>query len=405
MNDHHTIITDGGLRLVHIHVPGAAVAITGAVIRCGSRDETNPQDFGLAHFVEHTIFKGTQRRRSWHIINRMEAIGGELNAFTGKEDTVVYAVFPRTGTARAMDLIGDLMAASQFPAAELEKERRVVADEIDSYRDMPADAVYDDFEDLLYAGSGLGHNILGTRKTLTGFDSLRCRNWLTRFYTRAGSTIFYAGASGIDTVARMADKYFSKLLPGEPLPGRIAPTLPPPSFNIVRKIRAHQANTVMGSALPANVDIYALALLTNILGGPGMNSLLNVEMRERRGLVYNVEATTARMCDNTMFSISFGCDADDTDTCTGIVRNRLQQLAETPLSARAIAAAHRQYLGQTLLAGQNMENRIIAAARSVATGRTPLTRAQHTDAVRQVNATRLSAMAAQLQSLSTLTLG
>ncbi len=153
-----------GLRIVALHRPGAAIGIAGIDVHAGSRDET-PDTYGLAHFVEHTIFKGTRRRSSWHIINRMEAVGGELNAYTTKEETVVYAVFPGASPARGAELIADLAADSQFPAAQLDREREVVADEIDSYLDTPADAVFDDFEDSLYAGSPLGHNILGTRAT------------------------------------------------------------------------------------------------------------------------------------------------------------------------------------------------------------------------------------------------
>ena len=161
---------DCGMRIVHVHSPGAATAISGVITRVGSRDD-GPDSHGIAHMVEHNIFKGTHRRSSWHIINRMESVGGELNAYTTKEETVVYSIYPAGNTARAAELIADLVQNSEFPERELDKERQVIADEIDSYLDSPADAVFDDFDDLLFAGSSLGHNILGSKNDIERIGS------------------------------------------------------------------------------------------------------------------------------------------------------------------------------------------------------------------------------------------
>ena len=171
-----------GMRMVHMHARGASTAIAGVTARVGSRDDAHDAH-GIAHMVEHNIFKGTQRRSSWHIINRMEAVGGELNAFTTKEETVVYSIYPAGNTARATELIADLVQNSRFPERELDKERQVIADEIDSYLDSPADAVYDDFDDLLFAGSPLGHNILGSKTDIAHIDSEQCRRYLHKHYT------------------------------------------------------------------------------------------------------------------------------------------------------------------------------------------------------------------------------
>ena len=177
---YHTLPT--GLRIVIEHRPGAVVDHCGVAVNVGSRDES-PELYGMAHFVEHTIFKGTRRRRSWHILNRMETVGGELNAYTTKEETVVYTTFPAGEIARAIDLVADLVMDSQFPASEIEKERQVVADEIDTYLDIPSEGIFDDFDELVFAGSPLAHSILGSRETLAGFSTDVCRRWLETRYT------------------------------------------------------------------------------------------------------------------------------------------------------------------------------------------------------------------------------
>lgn len=207
---YHTL--DNGLRIVHLHLKGCAVGHCGFVVNAGSRDEDLVAgEGGLAHFVEHTIFKGTRRRRSWHIINRMEAVGGELNAFTTKEDTVVYSSFPHGNTRRALDLLVDLVTASQFPDAELEREREVVRDEIASYLDVPAEAVFDDFEDMVYAGTPLGHNILGTDAGVGALGSGDCRRWLARHYTVSHMALFYAGPDTAEAFVRLATRMCSTM--------------------------------------------------------------------------------------------------------------------------------------------------------------------------------------------------
>ena len=182
----------GGMRLVCCPAVSPAEYF-GVAVNAGSRDE-QPGEYGLAHFVEHTIFKGTARRRPHHIINRMESVGGELNAFTSKEETYVYSAFPAGNLPRAMELVADLMQNSVFPAAELDRERSVVGEEIDACFDTPAERVYDDFEDMVFAGSQLGHNILGSADTLAGFSSEGCRRWIERNYTAGRMTAFYYGA-------------------------------------------------------------------------------------------------------------------------------------------------------------------------------------------------------------------
>ncbi len=359
---YHTL--PSGLRVVHQY-SNSHVEYCGVAVSVGSRDES-PDQFGLAHFVEHTIFKGTQRRRSWHIINRMEAVGGELNAYTTKEETMLYSVFPYGSLRRAVELISDLVISSQFPAAELDKEREVVADEIDSYLDTPSEAVFDDFEDLIFADSPLGHNILGTEKTIAGFDSAVCRQYLKENYTAENMVFFYMGRTRPDRVFSIVETYFGALEASVAERSRIAP-VERPQFDIVRNIDSHQAHTIVGARIPGlySAERYPIALFANMLGGPGMNSLLNIALRERRGLVYTVDASTAMFTDAGAMMVYFGCDPEDLDKCRRVVAQTLDSLANEALSPRAIEAAKKQYLGQLAVASDNREQMALSLGRSV----------------------------------------
>ena len=354
-----------GMLAVHIHCPRSAVEICGICIKAGSRNELS-SEHGLAHFVEHTLFKGTSKRRSSHIINRMEAVGGELNAYTTKEETVVYSIFPSGNLSRAAELIGDLCANSCFPDSELDKEREVVADEIDSYLDTPSEAIYDDFEDVIFAGSSLGHNILGSKESLRNFDSKACREFVRRNYTADNMVAFYSGPRGASSVFKVLDGNFSIIRSGDSVrTDYVTPVVNAP-FCIEHKIPTHQAHCLTGARVGSYLaeDRYATALLVNIMGGPGMNSLLNVEMRERRGLVYSVEAATALFSDSGLMTVYFGCDADDVERCREIVAKTFSRLCEK-LTPAKLEAAKKQYLGQLVIASENRENSVLAAARSL----------------------------------------
>ncbi len=411
-------ILDNGLRIVHLHLEGSVVGYCGFAVNAGSRDEDLASgEGGLAHFVEHTIFKGTHRRRSWHIINRMEAVGGELNAFTTKEDTVVYSAFPHGNTCRALDLLVDLLTASQFPEIELEREREVVRDEIASYLDVPADAVFDDFEDMIYAGTPLGHNILGTDAGVGALDSSDCRRWLARHYTVSHMALFYAGPDKAENFVRLAARFCDAIPVGDVARSSTPAVLPDfyaPAHDEVRTIGSHQAHVVTGCAVPLRDrrGKVSMALLANILGGPGMNSRLNVLLRERRGLVYSVEASTTHFRDSSMFTVYFGCDHEDRRRCHDIVRRTIETAATTPMTARAFDGARRQYLGQILLADDNTSERIIALARAMihhdeAQGGTPrpMTRAELAELMSTLTPSDIQEVAAALaQRLNSLAL-
>lgn len=387
------------IRLEYRHVPGAVSATFGFAVLAGSRNET-PGLYGLAHFVEHTIFKGTAKRSSWHINNRMESVGGELNAFTTKTDTVFYTVFPNGQLQRAVELLADLVINASFPDRELDKERGVVTEEIDSYRDTPADAVFDDFEDKLYVGTAYGHNILGTRKSLEGFDHEACRNWLERFFCNENMVFFYAGRQGETRVRQLIERFFIVNTPrADCLVDR----------KVYKEAQArlrdtHQAHTVLGCRLPAlpfNERI-ALSLFTNVLGGPGMNSLLNTELRERRGLVYNVESSVSYWPDNTTFTVYYGCDRADNNLCKELVINAINALAEHDMTERALKAAARQYKGQMLIATQNITDHVIARARARLLHGSAMTTSQVAAAIDALTPADITTAAKRLTNLEVL---
>lgn len=394
------------MRMVHVHARGAATAVAGITARVGSRDDGDDAR-GIAHMVEHNIFKGTLRRSSWHIINRMEAVGGELNAFTTKEETVVYSVYPAGNTARAAELIADLVQNSQFPERELDKERQVIADEIDSYLDSPADAVYDDFDDLLFAGSDLGHNILGSKTDIAGIGPEQCREYLRRHYTAANMVAFYSGPeSAARVLATFAGHFNPPAGSGEPVQHPAPPVNA--AFHTMRRIDSHQDHNILGARLPGmfSPERHCYALLTNILGGPGMNSLLNVALRERRGLVYSVEASCAWYTDCGAFTVYYGCDPDDTARCRKLIEQTIAGVADGhAITPRALEMAKRQYLGQLVVAADNRENSILGIARSTLFCGRAAEPAETEQRIRAVTPEALAAAAATLTQNSTLTLG
>lgn len=360
-NTYHTL--SNGLRLVH-RFTNSPVEYCGLAVRVGSRNE-NPEEYGLAHFVEHTIFKGTSRRKSWHIINRMEAVGGELNAYTSEETTVVYSAFPKGNAARCLELISDLVANSIFPENEIDKEREVVLDEVDSYLDTPSDAIFDEFNDNIFAGSSLGHNILGTESTIKSFTSDICRDFLSKFYTPGNMALFYMGPSADTHFIKLAEKYLGHLSHPTADTQQNSPSIIEP-FNIFKPLNTHQSHTVVGTRIPGMYDDsrHSYALLTNIIGGPCMNSLLNVALRERRGYVYSVDAYTSMFTDCGLFTIYFGCDEEHVKKCLKLIFDTLDRLAQTPMNARTLSAAKKQYLGQTIVAGENREQLALSIGRA-----------------------------------------
>ena len=362
MINYHTL--SNGLRLVHVTTT-SQVAWCGLAINAGSRDEKEGH-YGLAHFVEHTIFKGTKHRRAWHILNRMERVGGELNAYTTKEGTMVYSVFPHQHMARAIDLLADLVQWSVFPQEELDRERDVVLEEAASYRDTPSDAVYDDFEDLLFAGSELGHNILGKKEDLERLSREDCLRYLKTLYVPTNMVFFSTGPEKADLVFRQAERSFGDMSHVMAPRHRCTPSEVAP-FREMIQIGTHQAHTIVGARVPSlgHPLRYALMLLNNILGGPGMNSLLNVELRERRGYVYTVESTLTMLSDCGWMEIYLGCDPDDVRSSLRVIERITSRLSNELLPERRLEAYKKQYCGQLVVAADSSEFMAMRAGRGL----------------------------------------
>lgn len=391
----HTL--DNGLRIIHLP-SDSKVVYCGYQINAGTRNE-EPGEEGLAHFCEHVTFKGTERRKAWHILNCLESVGGDLNAYTNKEGTVYYSAILKEHIARAVDLLSDIVFHSVYPQAEIDKEVEVICDEIESYNDSPAELIYDEFENILFKGSPLGHNILGTAEQVRAFKTEDALRFTQKLY-RPDNAIFFAyGDIDFKKLVKLIRKALGECPKGRelacsadcksaetPTEERIAeetPTGETPTeemeagdanhkvqsskFNVQSKVagktivmqkNTHQAHVMIGTrAYDVNDDRrMPLYLLNNMLGGPGMNAKLNLALREHNGLVYTVESTMVAYGDTGTWSIYFGCDEHDVKRCLRLVRKELDKFMQKPLSDAQLKAAKKQIKGQIGVACDNREN-------------------------------------------------
>ena len=350
-----SLVLPNGLRIVHLP-SSSPVSYCGFSVNAGTRDES-VGEFGLAHFVEHMIFKGTARRRSMHILNRMEHVGGELNAYTAKEETLIYATFLEEHLGRAVELLSDLVLHSCFPLAEIEKEVDVILDEINSYRDNPSEAIYDDFENLLFDGHSLGHNILGVKSDLLRFDTASGCSFLHRYY-RPGNMVFFSmGRASFKRIVTLVSKYFGAVPDRPDCNRRFAPADYRP-FTRTEQLDTFQAHALIGNRACSIYDDRrtALYLLNNILGGPGMNSRLNISLREKTGYVYTVESLLTSYTDTGVFAVYFGTDHKNTDRCLRLVYKELKKCRDNKLTSLQLSRAKRQLMGQIGIGTDNRES-------------------------------------------------
>ena len=351
-----TFTLPNGLRVIHAPSP-TNVAYCGYAVDAGTRDE-QPHEQGMAHFVEHLIFKGTHKRKAWHILNRMENVGGDLNAYTNKEETVVYSAFLKEHFSRAAELLTDIVFHSTYPQQEIDKEVEVIIDEIQSYEDSPAELIFDDFEELIFPNHPLGRNILGKPDLLRNFTSQDALNFTRRYYRSTNMVFFILGDIDFRKALRTLEKVTADI-PCSAFEGypRQSP-LPYRPQHLTTHKDTHQAHVMIGGRGYHAYDERrtGLYLLNNILGGPGMNSRLNVSLRERRGLVYTVESNLTSYTDTGTFCIYFGCDPEDVDSCISLVRKELKQLRDRALTTAQLHAAKKQIIGQIGVASDNFEN-------------------------------------------------
>ena len=398
---YNTYTLDNGLRIIHLP-SDSKVVYCGYQINAGTRNE-EPGEEGLAHFCEHVTFKGTERRKAWHILNGLESVGGDLNAYTNKEGTVYYSAILKEHIARAVDLLTDIVFHSVYPQAEIDKEIEVICDEIESYNDSPAELIYDEFENIIFKGSPLGHNILGTAEQVRSFkteDALR----FTRKLYRPDNAIFFAygdidfkklvklirkaladddsgklAENAANSVGKLAEEKLPQISQITQISGDENSITTEKSVSSVKSVgpenypsvgkeiagqtivmpkNTHQAHVMIGTrAYDVNDSRrMPLYLLNNMLGGPGMNAKLNLALREHNGLVYTVESTMVAYGDTGIWSIYFGCDEHDVKRCLRLVRKELDKFMQKPLSEAQLKAAKKQIKGQVGVACDNREN-------------------------------------------------
>ena len=365
------------------------VAVCAVSTMVGTRNE-EPAYNGLAHLNEHMLFKGTEKRGAASINNLLENVGGELNAYTTKEETVVHATVLKEDLRRAVELLLELLFTSTYPDKELLKEREVVYEEIISYKDSPADSIYEDFECRLFEGHPLQYPILGTRKTLSRIESSTLKEYLHKWFIPDNMAISVVADMEESQVVKIVERALRKYCPGQhcdiirestlqPLvagtaggrtAGEAAPLdwTPVPPFRIEINKKHHQAHCIIGTraySYTQERERLALALLANILGGPAMNARLNTVLREKNALVYTVEACFNPYSDTGLFTIYFGCDKPLVERSLRLVRKELERVIEAPLSSRALANAKKQLLGQLAIASDNSEAQCLSMGKSM----------------------------------------
>ena len=337
-----------GTRLVYLKVP-SQVAHLGFFFAAGSRHE-GPNQIGLAHFLEHCLFKGTQKRNALHILSRIDAVGGELNAYTAKEEMCLYASFSKEHTQRAIDLLSDISIKSTFPEKEIEKEKEVILDEINSYLDSPSDKIFDDFDAKLFENHPLGQNILGTKESVSSFTQQDLQQYVQQYFTADNLVVSFVGNVQLARLKAALEAALSQmpLTAERSVPQPFTFTTP---FNEVVKEANYQAHAVLGGLAPSYHDDerVAMSLLINILGGPALNSRLNLSVRERYGYAYSIEANYHTFADTGYWQIYFGSEPKNVNKTLALIDKELDKLREKTLSASQLLQAKRQYKGHLAL--------------------------------------------------------
>jgi predicted Zn-dependent peptidase len=362
--EYHIHTLKNGIRLVHRSV-NSPVAHLGLFINTGSRDELI-NEHGLAHLIEHMLFKGTMKRKAYYILSRMEDVGGELNAYTTKEETCIHGTFFHQYYGRAMELISDIAFNSSFPVNELKKEREIILDEINSYKDSPSELIFDEFEELLFDGNPLARNILGSEEGLKRFTPDDIRDFIKRNFCTEQMVVTSVGNIRFNQLVNLFETYFS--VPSmKPAYGRLSVTYDyKPVYRKLER-KTFQAHCIIGN-LAYRIDDkrrLALYLLNNYLGGPGMNSRLNMALRERRGYAYTIDSMYTSYSDTGNITIYYGTDKTLIEKCKDIILKELQQLREKPLSQVNLQKAKRQVLGHIAISSENNENYMLSMGKSL----------------------------------------
>jgi len=353
-----------GIRCVHRQIKGA-VSYCGLTINTGSRDEL-PTEYGMAHFAEHSLFKGTKHRKAYQINSRLENLGGELNAFTTKEETVLHAITLRKDFSKAVELISDITFHPTFPEREIEKEKEVIFDEINSYKDSPSERIYDEFEDRLFSGSSLGHNILGKKQAILRYNSSGLEAFHQRTYNTDQMVFSAIGPVGERRFREVCERYLAPIPCNERKFERTGGIGVSP-FRVERKFNTFQAHCIIGERAYSNQSDKRIpfSLLVNMLGGLSSNSLLNMALRERNGFSYNIEANYIPFGDSGISTIYFSSDKDKVDVCIDLIYKELNKLILGKISPRQFSIAKKQFIGQLHISMENNESNMLSAGKSL----------------------------------------
>lgn len=352
-----------GIRVIH-KPNNSGVSHCGLMVMAGSRDEEEDEQ-GLAHFIEHTLFKGTKKRKAFHILSRLDEVGGELNAFTSKEETFIYGSFLNTYFNRAIELIFDITFQSVFPAKEIEKEKDVILDEILTYLDSPAEAIFDDFEDLLFEGHSIGRNILGTKKSIAEFDRSKILKFIERLY-QPENMVFCS-------VGNISEKKLKNyLLKADALAQTRTKTYKRTPINAYKPIERDfkksnfQSHIIIGNRACSmhDKDLTAYTILNNILGGPGLNSRLNLNVREKYGFAYSIESFLQPYSDTGVFGVYVGTDQNTMGRAQKLIQKELKKLSTEKLGVLQLSKAKKQLIGQIALGQESQINQMISLAKA-----------------------------------------
>jgi predicted Zn-dependent peptidase len=362
-SDFLTYTLDNGIRLIHQQT-NSPVAHLGVLINTGSRDEAE-DEHGLAHFIEHSVFKGTRKRRAFHVLSRIEDVGGELNAYTTKEETTLHSTFLRQDYERAAELLADILFASVYPQKEINREKEVIAEEINSYKDSPSDLIFDEFEELVFDGHPIARNILGTSENINKFNRDSILNFIEKNYHTDEMVISSVGKLNFEKLIKYVAKHFGNAAPTKRTNAR------KPFDNYIPSVRFEEKDTFQSHCMIGNIayDVQhpkriVMVLLNNILGGPAMNSRLNLALRERRGMAYNIESNYTAYTDTGLFNVYFGTDRENFEKALTLVKKEFKLLRDTKLGGLQLSKAKKQMIGQIAVSTESHDDLMLAIGKS-----------------------------------------
>jgi predicted Zn-dependent peptidase len=354
---------NNGLKIIHKHAKGI-VSHCGLMVETGSRDESEDEN-GLAHMIEHLIFKGTKKRKTWHILSRIENVGGELNAYTTKEETAVYASFLSPYYERTLELFADVAFNSVFPEKEVEKEKAVIIDEINSYNDSPSELIFDDFEDLIFAGHPLGRNILGTEDKLLNYTREDILKFAKQHYSIQNIVLASVGDINFNKLVKLTKKYFENVEPSANITKRKPFNKYKPTEKIIKK-DSFLSHLIVGTTAYSRLDIKkpVMMLLNNLLGGPAMNSRLNIGIREKYGFAYQIESYYQPYSDTGVFSVYMGTDRKYITKGRELILKELKKLRNKKVGTLQLHRAKNQFIGQMAISYENPLNEMLGMAKA-----------------------------------------